>query len=420
MSLHTRARILSVLALAPFAAHAQTPSLNLAAAFADTRTALLAGDADIVCIGDSLTFRPGGMHEALRGIMHTAYGNGGNGYQAFSVWTGGGLNPGWTTGFINADTTPHHGLDGMWIKSATTTTSAFFDAQSPISALHYVRMPGAGGFLVDQPQGATYISAADEKQHVAQHILTHSVSSRTWYYTSGGPVILLGQNNLSGTPGARVHRVANGGWGVENFLQRDWTFDEQLRLLTPDLYIIMLGQNNQTMQRDTFAGLLKRLIVRLRDATPDAEIVLVSSYDSGTFEIEQLALAVEDAATDSGAGFINLEAFGGTYAQHLAAGHIDPDGVHFTQAGGQFVARFISDALHTAGESITPSPSRCDSIDFNNNTVYPEDHDVIDFFAVLSGAECPTCNDIDFNNNTVFPEDQDVIDFFTVLAGGTC
>jgi hypothetical protein len=31
-----------------------------------------------------------------------------------------------------------------------------------------------------------------------------------------------------------------------------------------------------------------------------------------------------------------------------------------------------------------------------------------------------TCSDIDFNNNGVFPEDQDVIDFFNVLAGATC
>ena len=65
----------------------------------------------------------------------------------------------------------------------------------------------------------------------------------------------------------------------------------------------------------------------------------------------------------------------------------------------------------------------CDDIDFNNNTVYPEDQDVIDFFTVLSGGPCSagnTCNDIDFNNNGVFPEDQDVIDFFTVLAGGGC
>jgi uncharacterized repeat protein (TIGR01451 family) len=65
----------------------------------------------------------------------------------------------------------------------------------------------------------------------------------------------------------------------------------------------------------------------------------------------------------------------------------------------------------------------CDDIDFNNNQVFPEDQDVIDFFNVLAGGDCSlgnTCSDIDFNNNTVFPEDADVIDFFNVLAGGTC
>ncbi|HLP85346.1 MAG TPA: hypothetical protein VK157_13435 [Phycisphaerales bacterium] len=72
---------------------------------------------------------------------------------------------------------------------------------------------------------------------------------------------------------------------------------------------------------------------------------------------------------------------------------------------------------------LTRSTSCCDSIDFNQNTVFPEDQDVIDFFNVLAGGACSpgnTCSDIDFNNNTVFPEDQDVIDFFTVLAGGEC
>jgi hypothetical protein len=62
----------------------------------------------------------------------------------------------------------------------------------------------------------------------------------------------------------------------------------------------------------------------------------------------------------------------------------------------------------------------CDSIDFNQNGVFPEDQDVIDFFNVLAGVACDTCADIDFNNNCVFPEDQDVVDFFNVLAGGTC
>jgi hypothetical protein len=69
-------------------------------------------------------------------------------------------------------------------------------------------------------------------------------------------------------------------------------------------------------------------------------------------------------------------------------------------------------------------PAACNDIDFNNNGVFPEDADVIDFFSVLAGADCPNqitqCDPIDFNNNGVFPEDQDVIDFFTVLAGGPC
>ncbi len=73
-----------------------------------------------------------------------------------------------------------------------------------------------------------------------------------------------------------------------------------------------------------------------------------------------------------------------------------------------------------ASTSLTILPRPCDSIDFNNNTIFPESQDLIDFFTVLAGADCPTCNDIDFNNNDVFPEEQDIIDFLTALAGGSC
>jgi hypothetical protein len=62
----------------------------------------------------------------------------------------------------------------------------------------------------------------------------------------------------------------------------------------------------------------------------------------------------------------------------------------------------------------------CDSIDFNNNGVFPEDQDLADFFNVLAGAGCETCNDIDFNNDGVFPSEDDAFDFFNVLAGGAC
>ncbi len=62
-------------------------------------------------------------------------------------------------------------------------------------------------------------------------------------------------------------------------------------------------------------------------------------------------------------------------------------------------------------------------IDFNNNGIYPEDQDVIDFFTSIAGGPCFTtsilgCDSIDINANGVFPEDEDVIVFFDVLAGG--
>lgn len=64
----------------------------------------------------------------------------------------------------------------------------------------------------------------------------------------------------------------------------------------------------------------------------------------------------------------------------------------------------------------------CDSIDFNGDSLFPDDADLIDFLAVLAGGACSTgtCNDIDFNNDGLFPDDTDLVAFLAVLAGGSC
>ncbi len=83
-------------------------------------------------------------------------------------------------------------------------------------------------------------------------------------------------------------------------------------------------------------------------------------------------------------------------------------------------------ATDTVLVTVNPGGLICDSIDFNNNGVFPEDQDVADFFEVIAGGSPLTCdavlgcNDIDFNNNGVFPEDEDVVAFFRILAGGDC
>ena len=78
--------------------------------------------------------------------------------------------------------------------------------------------------------------------------------------------------------------------------------------------------------------------------------------------------------------------------------------------------------LIAAAETAIRACRDCDSIDFNRDSVFPDDRDIINFFDALAGGPCPhvVFCDIDFNNNGVYPEDQDVIDYFSVLAGGSC
>ncbi|HYF14522.1 MAG TPA: hypothetical protein VD971_05545 [Phycisphaerales bacterium] len=64
----------------------------------------------------------------------------------------------------------------------------------------------------------------------------------------------------------------------------------------------------------------------------------------------------------------------------------------------------------------------CDSLDFNNDGLYPDNFDLVDFLAVFGGGECPTgvCNDIDFNNDGLYPDNTDIISLFSVFGGGGC
>jgi hypothetical protein len=72
--------------------------------------------------------------------------------------------------------------------------------------------------------------------------------------------------------------------------------------------------------------------------------------------------------------------------------------------------------------TLTVLEACCDSIDFNADSLFPDDADLIDFLSVLAGGPCSTntCSDIDFNNDGLFPDDNDLIAFLTVLAGGNC
>ncbi len=89
-----------------------------------------------------------------------------------------------------------------------------------------------------------------------------------------------------------------------------------------------------------------------------------------------------------------------------------------------FRAGFASQQGGVFRTRVVPSTSpTCDSIDFNNDSLFPADEDLVDLLSVLAGGPCSpnnTCNDIDFNNDGLFPDDNDLIAFLRVLAGGNC
>ncbi len=72
--------------------------------------------------------------------------------------------------------------------------------------------------------------------------------------------------------------------------------------------------------------------------------------------------------------------------------------------------------------TLTPPPGTCDPLDFNNDGLFPDDADLLDFLSVLAGGPCSVegCSDIDFNNDGLFPDDTDLLAFLRVLAGGSC
>ena len=65
----------------------------------------------------------------------------------------------------------------------------------------------------------------------------------------------------------------------------------------------------------------------------------------------------------------------------------------------------------------------CDSVDFNNDTLFPDTLDIDDFLSVFAGGPCsndPNCNDIDYNNDALFPDTLDIDAVLSVFAGGPC
>jgi lysophospholipase L1-like esterase len=227
--------------------------------------------------------------------------------------------------------------------------------------LQYVARPNGGSFEVRHGADGALVTtlstaAAQEELRTWQYQLPAGQSQYTLQPLGDGLVTILGQDNARADTGVRVHRAANGGWGVNNFLQRDWTFDDQLAELGTDLIMVWIGQNDQGESRSSYAAKLNQLVDRLNGAVPDAEVVLIGTYDQGSPNLPALVNAMDDVAATRGVGFINLLETAGDRAFYDANGYLD-DGIHFSPAGGAYLGDFLADAFISNGASLVPEPS---------------------------------------------------------------
>jgi lysophospholipase L1-like esterase len=425
--------ILASAAALPESALAQSNTLNLAAATADYLAARAQGGARVVILGDSLTFRAGAVWENLVELSGLDHGPGGLGYQGMSLWTGAfGFEPAdWSRGIINEDTPPHWALDGLWMASADPSRSVTltFRPWTRSFKLHYVAQAGGGSFTLRSGVLEVVLPSDAPSLEVRTHAVEGLPQDTFTITTSGnGPVTLLGVDNLpsQGATGPTIHRAANGGWGLDEVLRRNASWEMQLATLDPDLVIVNFGgQNDVGFAWDgaLWQQYLEQLCDRVEAASPDAEIVLVSNYAS-TSSPELLGLwnalaqRQRQVAIARGYGFIDVLRAGGAYEYYQSRGFIDPDGLHFTDAGGAYVAGMIHCAIDTAGACLEGRP--CHDTDFNNDGVTPDLQDVVAFVDAFAGGPCAGCDPIDFNRDGVTPDLRDVVRFLDVFAGGAC
>ncbi|HYF14881.1 MAG TPA: hypothetical protein VD971_07405 [Phycisphaerales bacterium] len=92
-------------------------------------------------------------------------------------------------------------------------------------------------------------------------------------------------------------------------------------------------------------------------------------------------------------------------------------------AWGENIGWINLDVVETGKHVAFKAGSGCDSIDWNNDGLFPDNLDLVDFLAVFGGGACsndPNCGDLDFNNDGLFPDNEDILAFFRVFGGGPC
>jgi endonuclease/exonuclease/phosphatase family metal-dependent hydrolase len=206
------------------------------------------------------------------------------------------------------------------------------------------------------------------------------------------------------------------------------------------------GSNVHTITLNTNTAGTYNGTLTLTTNDPDRPTIVISLTGTvGTVNQPPVANAGPDqTVTDTdGDGFVGVTLDGsastddGTIASYQwRKGAVNLTGVLATPTalvnlavGPNIIILRVRDNNNVAAEdtvvvNVLPQPG-CNDIDFNNDGLFPDDADLVEFLNVLAGGSCstdpsPGCDVIDFNNDGLFPDDADLLSFLQVLAGQPC
>lgn len=336
--------------------------------------AQLPAPCQILVIGDSNT-ENGFITGELARNLENRFGYAGSGYHSLNaaVGTGAGYLPhlkitndaSWQPYVMvpgNKDApAPYISPDGTAARSATPGAKTTAEFVGDAVDLYYLAAPGRGTFSVALDGGAAQVvdSVAAgrevrrvrvEKLKAGTHVLTATVET--------GGVTLLGIDaRAEGRSKARavVHKWGRGYATTQNFMDIDaGVFASGLKLLQPDVVVLLLGTNDHNITGTGWAGYTGNLVslsARVRAALPGVPLLMVSTVDAGVGRSQQLRQsylkALPGAAAASGAAYWDMATWFGPLKDHK---DLAPDGLHVNEAGGAKIAAQLATEIAKAVE----------------------------------------------------------------------
>jgi lysophospholipase L1-like esterase len=319
----------------------------------------------ILQFGDSHTASDDWVH-SMRTLLQTRFGDGGPGFvQAGRPYRGyrrfdahGNNSPGWSTeGTMALRGDPYQGLSGVSISTGSAGQTVTLSATGEGLNVFYLRQPGGGALeLTDGNQSVGTIQTSGETgPGVATFSLAPGAHELTLRTLDRAPVRLFGwtvENKAGltfetlGINGAQANVLL--GWS-----EPVWAAAMAAR--KPALVILAYGTNEANSPRwaaQTFRTDLEGVLERVRQAAPQASILLVGPPDCGRLHplahlAEVIALQREIAREQNVAFWDWRQHMGGPGAirRWVAAGYAQTDYIHMTGEGYRMVGEMIVTAL---------------------------------------------------------------------------